>query len=317
MKKKFEITSTVILGVLIVITLIVIMLSKVLLGTYSSLDTSVFLDRVDNIYKKVNSMDNDVTFYSDNENILDTEYKDLKYCIILDDKGKINHISIGNDKYYLETGNKFSKDNKIIYESYPYTTCNKIMYEKETNCTSNINIVDGSVYRNNNFEYKYNYELNLVNDELVWEHNSDLNGWGVRLLENADTMKVCSMINNKEVVSMKYLFYSHMFESDFSNFDTRNVKDMSYMFYYYHGNKQLNLNSFDTRKVENMSYMFNTTGIKELDIRSFVINDDTLVNGILSNNRILTKVILKDEKQINKIKKNNGMYDRLNFSISE
>ena len=58
--------------------------------------------------------------------------------------------------------------------------------------------------------------------------------------------------NNSYCTNLKYL--------DLSNWDTSNVTNMSYMFYYQNSSetslKNLNIGNWDTSNVTNMSYMF-------------------------------------------------------------
>lgn len=329
--KKFEFTFTHFLAILIILVFIILMFLSSILKKQDEIDKKIFIDDVKEIYNLVNNKDNtNIMKYSSIDNSISDEYKDYEYCILLNELGDISNIAIGNKKYYLLQDNvsdiKSVINEKIIYEEYPFTSCNSIIFSDGNNCTFNNgnNPNDGDIYRNGMFEYRYNYHLEIDDDSnytpsVKWMKNDLYEGWGVSLVDRnslyTENVSVCTSINNKPVVSMKHLFTSYMYESDFSNFDTRNVIDMSYMFYYYHGNQVLDLTSFNTRNVENMSYMFDRTAVKQLDMSSFIINNNTRLNGILTNNRLLTKVLVNNNSTKKLIEKNNSENDRLKIIV--
>lgn len=325
MKKKKEFNSIHFLLILSVFVLFLIML----LPKISNTTSNIFIDDIKELYNIVNNSDNKgVSSYSKSNKVPNTDLK-LDYCIILDKDGNIDKFASGNDSYYVllndinDISNISEKD--IINEKYPFTTCNKLIFENDTKCSYKTNnLKSGDTYNNGSFEYKYNYHLEAssLNEDgyptLKWVENDDYTGWGVRLrnrnLDN-QSMKVCSSINDEPVVSMSYLFSGYMKESDFSEFDTRNVIDMSHMFYFYYGNKDLSLTTFDTSNVKDMSYMFENTGIKTLNLSSFIINEDANINGIFNNNRILINVKVNDNKTINRIRKYNDINKRLVIEV--
>lgn len=102
-----------------------------------------------------------------------------------------------------------------------------------------------------------------------------------------DLQGILSQLNTSNVTSMKDMF-NHCITSkiNLSNFDTRNVTDMSRMFYYTYRLKDLKLSGLDTSKVTNMSGMFqyagwNGTGLN-LDISSFDTRQVTNFNNMFS-----------------------------------
>ena len=56
---------------------------------------------------------------------------------------------------------------------------------------------------------------------------------------------------------------------DLSNFDTSNVVDMKYMFYYDTSLKSINVSSFNTSNVTHMQFMFYNTRLETLDVSNF------------------------------------------------
>ena len=112
-------------------------------------------------------------------------------------------------------------------------------------------------------------------------------GWGVALTERTYTDAVteapCTTINDKDVVSMSYMFaYSNPSSINLDSFDTSRVTDMSYMFYG-NGSSTLDLSNFDTSSVTDMSYMFARTYAFSIDVSNFNTNKVTNMEGMFSN----------------------------------
>ena len=76
------------------------------------------------------------------------------------------------------------------------------------------------------------------------------------------------------------LFYNltSVKQIDFSNFDTSNVTDMSYMFYYCRPLTSLDLSGFDTSNVTNMSYMFRYCRA----LTSFTVGNNFTMDNVVS-----------------------------------
>ncbi len=61
-----------------------------------------------------------------------------------------------------------------------------------------------------------------------------------------------------------------------SHFNTINVSNMSFMFYFCKNLKEIDLSSFNTKNVKNMSYMFSDCRfLKYIDLSSFKITNET------------------------------------------
>ena len=95
-----------------------------------------------------------------------------------------------------------------------------------------------------------------------------------------------SNFNTSNVEDMSYMFYYclRLEQLDLSNFNTSNVENMSYMFYSSPYLTQLDLSNFNTSNVEDMSYMFyNCNSLTSLDLSSFdtskVINMSHMFRG--------------------------------------
>ena len=142
---------------------------------------------------------------------------------------------------------------------------------KPNPCTYEGELVQGAEYVDGQYTYRYMQESDYTNG---WR-NITYEGWGVQLTDkdstNPVTTKLCSVINDKPIVSMTYMFNNSKAEEiDITSFDTSQVKSMQYMFNYVSNVEELDFSSFNTSNVENMVYMFNNaTGLKGLDLRYF------------------------------------------------
>lgn len=80
---------------------------------------------------------------------------------------------------------------------------------------------------------------------------------------------------------------------NFSNFDTCNVTDMSYMFYNCVSLTTLDLSNFDTGNVTDMSYMFNNCrALITLDLSNFDTRSVTSSSDMYYNCSVLTEIIV-------------------------
>ena len=91
------------------------------------------------------------------------------------------------------------------------------------------------------------------------------------------------------------LFYNltSVKQIDFSNFDTSNVTDMSYMFYYCRPLTSLDLSGFDTSNVTNTNNMFYyCRALTSLDLSGFDTSNVTDMNCMFYNCQALTSLDL-------------------------
>lgn len=96
------------------------------------------------------------------------------------------------------------------------------------------------------------------------------------------------------VSDMKCMFmYSTVTELDISNFNTQNVTDMRYMFYWCTNLKSLDLSHFDTGAVTDMYHMFyNCRSLTSLNVSSFDTHAVTDMSTIFFNCSRLTELDL-------------------------
>ena len=95
-----------------------------------------------------------------------------------------------------------------------------------------------------------------------------------------------SCLNTNNVTNMGGLFRScqNLIKIKFSNFDTQNVEDMSYMFAYC---KKLTdffyLSKFKTSKVTNFSRIFNSLPLKSIDLSFMDTKNAIDMSGMFAN----------------------------------
>ena len=100
--------------------------------------------------------------------------------------------------------------------------------------------------------------------------------------ENLEYISFSSRFNTKNIKDMSYLFSDcHYLRSiDISHFDTSNVKNMNRMFYYCYLLNSLDISNFNTENVTDMSEMFYNIGIKSLDLSNFNTKNIVTMKGM-------------------------------------
>ena len=158
-------------------------------------------------------------------------------------------------------------------------------------CTFDGELTQGVEYVNGQYTYRYmqeyGYDYNYETDDTyVGWTNINNDGWGVILTDKDSTepvtMKLCTYINNRPIVSMSYMFVlSQAKMIDLNNFNTSNVTNMAAMF----GESQattLDLSSFDTSNVTDMSSISQAT---ILDLSSFDTSNVKNMSGMFLGTR--------------------------------
>ena len=157
-------------------------------------------------------------------------------------------------------------------------------WEELTGCTYEGELIQGAEYVQGQYTYRYMQE---AAEESGWA-DIDEDGWGVVLTDKNSkepvTSPLCSSINNKPIVSTKYMFKGALTNSiDTSSFDTSNVTNMSYMFQGCSNITELDLRTFDTENVTNFAAMFLSCGkISKINLESFNTQNATNLNSMFS-----------------------------------
>ena len=180
--------------------------------------------------------------------------------------------------------------NDVIVPS-GYTIIGKDTSTNTYFCTTTDTLTQGLKYVNGQYTYAYKQEGKYASSGLGWSSISN-NGWGVQLTDktstDAVTSKVCTYINNKSVVSMRYMFSNSQATSlDVSSFNTSNVTNMGYMFLRSQATI-LDLSNFNTSKVTNMSSMFNVSKATTLDLSNFDTSNVIIMNNMFQDSQATT-----------------------------
>ena len=127
----------------------------------------------------------------------------------------------------------------------------------------------GSIYANYNTSYLFK-DMTLVN-------NIDFSNF-----KTSFTIKMVSMFEN---TNLKYI--------DVNNFDTRNVENMSYLFWQNRLLESINLNNWDTHNVMYLDYAFDDCEkIKEIDLSSWDTTNLQRATGLFWGARSLKTIKL-------------------------
>ena len=215
-------------------------------------------------------------------------------------------VSFDNKNYLQNYNKKKTFSGKIDIKEYTAP--------KPVSCTYDGELKQGAEFVNGIYTYRYmqNNVFDKTEYDPVWT-NMDSEGWSV-ILTNPDstdavTEAPCTIINDKPVISMSYMFNrSNASSIDVSNFDTSNIIDMSGMFRFSEAIRiygldrlntsnvtnmyqmfefaevtVLNLSEFDTRNVTNMAYMFDDTYSAIINICGFDTSNVTDMNSMFDS----------------------------------
>ena len=172
-------------------------------------------------------------------------------------------------------------DSNIVFD---YFTPNLCTYDGE--------LVQGAEFIDGQFTYRYMQEFGTYDSNVstyVWG-NIETDGWGVHITDPTSTDPVtttlCTSINDKPIVSMKYMFNNSRTTSiDTSSFDTRNVTNMNSMFLSTSNIEEIDLINFNTSQVTNIASMIsNSPKLKELDVSSWDTSKVSSLSAFVNTN---------------------------------
>ena len=158
-------------------------------------------------------------------------------------------------------------------------------------CKTDSTLTQGLEYVNGQYTYGYKKEGYYAPSRLAWSYISN-NGWGVQLTDKASTdavtSKLCTYINNKQVVSMSYMFLNSQAKAlDLSNFDTSKVNNMLGMFWSSQATT-LDISNFDTSNVTSMGSMFHISQATILDVSGFNTSKVTNMYNMFASSKAVT-----------------------------
>ena len=303
MKDRNGFTLVELLAVIAILAILVIIALPNVINMYNKAQKETFLTEAKKIYAEAekkyisSSINGDgvKNISSEDNSKLDMTGEKLQYCIILNNGGKVTDMKVSNGKWIaslekgetiedltiddLEDGNL---DNYKCVSSVPTP-----IY-----CTFDGELTQGAEYVNGQYTYRYMQEGTNSMKGLSWTNISE-DGWGVQLTDktstDAVTSKLCTYINNKPVVSMRYMFYNSQATTiDVSNFNTSKVTTMAGMFSNSAATSITGLSNFDTSEVTNMSDMFYNTKATTIDVSNFNTSNVTSMSGMFFNTKATT-----------------------------
>ena len=156
-----------------------------------------------------------------------------------------------------------------------------------------------------NFNINYNNSNVTSNDENYFEIYSDKT---VKRFSFSSPVLITSLdlsnFDTSQVKDMSYMFRgcSDLTSLDLSNFDTSQATNMRHMFKNCSGLTSLDLSKFDTSLVTNMSYMFGgCSGLTSLNISDFNTSQVTIMDGMFNGCTSLKTITINDEASANKL----------------
>ncbi len=287
-KKGFTLVE--LLAVIAILAILVIIALPNVLKMYNNAKKNIFLTEAKEIYGEVskkyiseNLKGNKLSYVSSEDNTkLEMTGNELKYCIQVDNKGKITAMKIGDNNYYLfyDGSKDISKlDINDVYEGkYVQNKCDASTAITKDGTTpkpvGKACTYDGDINASDAIQigiYTYHYKQDYVGSSELTDASTDT--FNVELTDKDSTDAVteapCSSINGKLVTSMARMFYKSKATSlNLSNFDTSNIINMIEMFAESQATT-LDLSSFDTSNVTDMMKMFDESQATILNLSSF------------------------------------------------
>ena len=158
MNNKKGFTLVELLAVIAILAILVIIALPNVLNMYIKARKTAFLTEAKTIYKEAekkyisNSISNDDTKVIDSENNtkLDMTGEKLRYCIVLDSKGKVELLKASNGKYVVDVYKDDDLSNfdidRITEGNLDEYKCNGVVPPKATNCTYDGELVQGAEF---------------------------------------------------------------------------------------------------------------------------------------------------------------------------
>ena len=246
--------------------------------------------------------------YEDNENVVITYYQSTKDTdeVVTDYSGGGGFISANSTlPIKLRIMNNYPENQIITFKASGGYTTNTLddvdvpegyteiatVEQTKSNtyfCKTSDKLIHGLDYVNG----QYTYEYRNKGTSISWQ-STGTDTWGIKITDKTSTdpvtSKVCTYINNKPVQYASYMFYnSNATSIDISGFDTRNVKDMQYMFKNSAATEIKGYDGFNTSNVTNMESMFSDTKITSIDVSSYDTSNVTDMSSIFASTAATT-----------------------------
>jgi len=161
---------------------------------------------------------------------------------------------------------------------------------KKNNTFLDWNIINDN---GNEIEIKENCQIYLNEKPIYFSFKKNFENEGKNIIK---------IILKNPLTYTNFMFCNcfNLISLDLSNFNTINVKDMSYMFYYCPSLTFLNLSNYNTNNVSDMSYMFyKCSSLTSLNLSNFKTNKVNNMRYMFSNCSNLTSLDLSNFNTIN------------------
>ncbi len=330
MKNNKGFTLVELLAVIAILAILVIIALPNVLNMYTKARKTAFLTETKTIYKEAgkkyisgNIANTDVKVIdSENDSKLDMTGEKIRYCIVLDNKGKVELLKASNGKYVVDVYKdddlaSFDLD-RVIEGNLDDYKCNGVVPPKATSCSYDGELVQGAEFVQGKFTYRYMQEGKYVSGgkSIDWT-NIATDGWGVQLTDKTSTDPVvaetCTYINDKPVVSAAEMFsLSKATSIDMSKMNTSNIVSFAGTFSSAEA-KSINLTNVDTSSVKTFIGMFEGTKTDSLDVSGF---DTSNVRTMLQmfNRSAATEIIGLDKFDTTSV---DSMQYMFNVSVAE
>ena len=295
MEHKKGFTLVELLAVITLLAILVLLAMPNILNVLNEAKKKTFLNEVMTIYNESASkyideilQGNKVGIISSkDESKLSLEGEETDYCVLLNNKGEVEKIAVGNNSFHVILDDIKDKTDITVDDvkdgKLPDIECStsgfaELSDAEENNqkivfdCTSGQEFKSGATYDNGKYRYTY----------------FNPTGWKVTVIDKMSTEALsaptCSTVDGKPIVSAGGMFLNSQVTSlDLSTFDTSKVISMNFMFSDTKADK-LDLSNFNTITAQQMALMFGNSAATSIIFgknfnTSNVINMTGMFNG--------------------------------------
>lgn len=245
-----------------------------------------------------NDSKTDIYFFYDDDQILVKSYNVNKaYDVLPDELDKDGYKFIG--WYYLDNNQKVYISNTDIYDgkitkvyAHYIPASEKIISGEEfrkliTDDVTSIEFVSSAMP--STITTYTDISLDKDGSVLAYEDGSVL-----KISPKYDDVVICANEDVTNMFNTKDISKANLTSIKFDNFNTSNVKNMSYMFANCSSLKEVSLESFDTSKVTSMNYMFyNCSSLTSIDLSGLNTSSLKLMNYMFHGCSSLANINLK------------------------
>ena len=195
-------------------------------------------------------------------------------------------------KYYIKNGNNYSEINGSTYTVGDSDVTIVVDPAYPNKCYCNVStLTAGTTCDIGSFTYTYKRKATATS----WTNITD-NGWGVKVTNKNSTAPItdtmCAYINDKPLVNTMHAFNSAKATSiDVSNYYTKNINQMTYMFTKIAATEVKGISNFELSQVTNMGGFFDgASNLQTIDLTGWDTSGVTNFNLMFRNCTSLTTI---------------------------